>query len=83
MTFCVPQCDIVPSQLLRVDVSILDVDSTSLDSAVKVCFAPASTGHLLVSTSANKILWLNAGTGRLLRQVSIIIFQERLWWGLS
>ncbi|XP_023663948.2 WD repeat-containing protein 90 isoform X2 [Paramormyrops kingsleyae] len=70
------ECDVLPSQLLRVDVSILDVDSTSLDSAVKVCFAPASTGHLLVSTSANKILWLNAGTGRLLRQVSDVHKQQ-------
>uniref|UniRef100_A0A4W5QM74 WD repeat-containing protein 90 n=1 Tax=Hucho hucho TaxID=62062 RepID=A0A4W5QM74_9TELE len=56
--------------LLRVDVSILDVESTSLDSARKVCFSPASTGHLLVTTSANKILWISANTGRLLREVS-------------
>ncbi|XP_041733420.1 WD repeat-containing protein 90 [Coregonus clupeaformis] len=57
-------------ELLRVDVSILDVESTSLDSALKVCFSPASTGHLLVTTSANKILWISANTGRLLREVS-------------
>uniref|UniRef100_A0A4W5QC57 WD repeat-containing protein 90 n=1 Tax=Hucho hucho TaxID=62062 RepID=A0A4W5QC57_9TELE len=57
-------------ELLRVDVSILDVESTSLDSARKVCFSPASTGHLLVTTSANKILWISANTGRLLREVS-------------
>ncbi|MBN3306420.1 WDR90 protein, partial [Amia calva] len=56
-------------ELMRIDVSILDLDSTSLDSAVKVCFPPVSTGHLLVTTSANKILWLNATTGRLLREV--------------
>uniref|UniRef100_A0A8C8CP46 WD repeat-containing protein 90 n=1 Tax=Oncorhynchus tshawytscha TaxID=74940 RepID=A0A8C8CP46_ONCTS len=56
--------------LLRVDVSILDVESTTLDSALKVCFSPASTGHLLVTTSANKILWISANTGRLLREVS-------------
>ncbi|KAM3859558.1 LOW QUALITY PROTEIN: WD repeat-containing protein 90 [Diretmus argenteus] len=57
-------------ELLRVDVSILDVDSTSLDSALKVCFSPACTGHLLVATSANKILWVSTKTGRLLRKVS-------------
>uniref|UniRef100_A0A673Z2F4 WD repeat-containing protein 90 n=1 Tax=Salmo trutta TaxID=8032 RepID=A0A673Z2F4_SALTR len=57
-------------ELLRVDVSILDVESTSLDSALKVCFSPASIGHLLVTTSANKILWISANTGRLLREVS-------------
>ncbi|KAJ7984499.1 hypothetical protein DPEC_G00355450 [Dallia pectoralis] len=57
-------------ELLRVDVSILDVESTSLDSAVKVCFSPASVGHLLVTTSANKILWISAKSGRLLREVS-------------
>ncbi|XP_038156856.1 WD repeat-containing protein 90 [Cyprinodon tularosa] len=57
-------------ELLRVDVSILDVESPQLDSALKVCFSPASTEHLLVTTSANKILWLSSKTGRLLRQVS-------------
>ncbi|XP_036389825.1 WD repeat-containing protein 90 [Megalops cyprinoides] len=63
-------------ELLRVDVSILDVESTSLDSAVKVCFPPVSTGHLLVATSANKILWLNSRTGRLLREVSNVHKQQ-------
>ncbi|KAK6302093.1 hypothetical protein J4Q44_G00281460 [Coregonus suidteri] len=57
-------------KLLRVDVSILDVESTSLDSALKVCFSPAFNGHLLVTTSANKILWISANTGWLLREVS-------------
>lgn len=52
--------------------SILDVDSPHLDSALKVCFAPASTEHLLVATSANKILWLSTKTGRLLREVLIL-----------
>ncbi|KAJ8284168.1 hypothetical protein COCON_G00030180 [Conger conger] len=63
-------------ELLRVDVSILDVESTSLDSAVKVCFPPVSTGHLLITTSANKILWLYAKTGRLLREVSNVHKQQ-------
>ncbi|KPP58808.1 hypothetical protein Z043_123333, partial [Scleropages formosus] len=36
-------------ELLRVDVSILDAESTSLESAVRACFPPVSTGHLLVS----------------------------------
>ncbi|XP_032358084.1 WD repeat-containing protein 90 isoform X2 [Etheostoma spectabile] len=57
-------------ELLHVDVSILDVQSPRLDSALKVCFSPASTEHLLVATSANKILWVNTQTGRLLREVS-------------
>ncbi|XP_034716336.1 WD repeat-containing protein 90 isoform X2 [Etheostoma cragini] len=57
-------------ELLHVDVSILDVQSPRLDSALKVCFSPASTEHLLVATSANKILWVNTKTGRLLREVS-------------
>ncbi|KAM4526174.1 WD repeat-containing protein 90 [Fundulus diaphanus] len=57
-------------ELLHVDVSILDVESPQLDSALKVCFSPASTQHLLIATSANKILWLSTETGRLLRQVS-------------
>ncbi|XP_056222733.1 WD repeat-containing protein 90 [Seriola aureovittata] len=57
-------------ELLHIDVSILDVESPHLDSALKVCFASASTQHLLVTTSANKILWVSPKTGRLLRQIS-------------
>ncbi|OWK55855.1 WD repeat-containing protein 90 [Lonchura striata] len=57
-------------ELLRVDVSILDLHSTILDSAVKVCFGPVPQGELLVSTSSNKILVLDAKTGRLVREVS-------------
>ncbi|XP_036937578.1 WD repeat-containing protein 90 isoform X2 [Acanthopagrus latus] len=57
-------------ELLHVDVSILDVESSRLDSAQKVCFSPATTEHLLVATSANKILWVSTKTGRLLREVS-------------
>ncbi|XP_052535941.1 WD repeat-containing protein 90 isoform X1 [Tympanuchus pallidicinctus] len=57
-------------ELLRVDISILDVNSTTLDSAVRICFAPVSQGELLVSTSSNKILVLDAKTGRLVREVS-------------
>lgn len=47
------------------------MDSPHLDSALKVCFAPASTEHLLVATSTNKILWLSTKTGCLLREVLI------------
>ncbi|XP_034070605.1 WD repeat-containing protein 90 [Gymnodraco acuticeps] len=57
-------------ELLHVDVSILDVQSPRLDSALSVCFSPASTEHLLVATSSNKILWVSTKTGRLLREVS-------------
>ncbi|TSL82524.1 WD repeat-containing protein 90 [Bagarius yarrelli] len=57
-------------ELLRVDVSVIDVASTTLDSALKVCFSPSAMSHLLVTTSANKILWMNSNTGRLLREVS-------------
>uniref|UniRef100_A0A669E1K3 WD repeat-containing protein 90 n=1 Tax=Oreochromis niloticus TaxID=8128 RepID=A0A669E1K3_ORENI len=57
-------------ELLHVDVSILDVESPRLDSALKVCFPPASTKHLLVATSGNKILWVCTKTGRLLRELS-------------
>ncbi|XP_010121618.1 PREDICTED: LOW QUALITY PROTEIN: WD repeat-containing protein 90, partial [Chlamydotis macqueenii] len=57
-------------ELLRVDISVLDLNSTVLDSAMRVCFAPVSRGELLVSTASNKILVLDAETGRLLREVS-------------
>uniref|UniRef100_A0A8C3KEF7 WD repeat-containing protein 90 n=1 Tax=Calidris pygmaea TaxID=425635 RepID=A0A8C3KEF7_9CHAR len=57
-------------ELLRVDISILNLNSTALDSALRVCFAPVPRGELLVSTSSNKILVLDAKTGRLVREVS-------------
>ncbi|XP_037546750.1 WD repeat-containing protein 90 [Nematolebias whitei] len=57
-------------ELLHIDVSILNVESSQLDSALKVCFSPTWTEHLLIATSANKILWLSTKTGRLLREVS-------------
>ncbi|XP_056359041.1 WD repeat-containing protein 90 isoform X2 [Oenanthe melanoleuca] len=61
-------------ELLRVDISILDLHNTCtvLDSAVKVCFGPVLQGELLVSTSSNKILVLDAKTGRLVREVSSV-----------
>uniref|UniRef100_A0ABM5EZ39 WD repeat-containing protein 90 n=1 Tax=Pogona vitticeps TaxID=103695 RepID=A0ABM5EZ39_9SAUR len=57
-------------ELLRVDVSILDLDSTVLDTAVRLCFAPFPLGHLLVTTSSQKVLVLDAKSGRLVRVVS-------------
>ncbi|XP_042336753.1 WD repeat-containing protein 90 isoform X3 [Sceloporus undulatus] len=57
-------------ELLRIDVSILDLDSTVLDVAVRLCFAPFPLGHLLVTTSSQKVLVLDAKTGRLIRVVS-------------
>ncbi|KAM9372410.1 WD repeat-containing protein 90 [Phaethornis superciliosus] len=57
-------------ELLRVDISILDLNSTALDSAGRICFAPVPRGELLVSTFSNKILVLDVKTGRLVREVS-------------
>ncbi|XP_061455789.1 WD repeat-containing protein 90 isoform X2 [Rhineura floridana] len=57
-------------ELLRVDVSILDLDSTALDTAVRLCFAPFPLAHLLVTTSSQKVLVLDAKSGRLIRAVS-------------
>uniref|UniRef100_A0A8C6VNU7 WD repeat domain 90 n=1 Tax=Naja naja TaxID=35670 RepID=A0A8C6VNU7_NAJNA len=56
-------------ELLRIDVSILDLDSTALDVALRLCFAPFPLGPLLVSTSSQKILVLDAKSGRLIRMV--------------
>ncbi|XP_064376546.1 WD repeat-containing protein 90 isoform X2 [Dromaius novaehollandiae] len=56
-------------ELLKVDISIFDLDSVALDSAVRICFAPVPQGQLLVSTSSNKILVLDAKSGRLVREV--------------
>ncbi|KAM4697701.1 WD repeat-containing protein 90 [Rhinophrynus dorsalis] len=57
-------------ELLRVDVSILDLDSTKLDCALSLTFSPLPPHPLLVSTSGNKILWLDPKTGRLIREVT-------------
>uniref|UniRef100_A0A4W3J426 WD repeat domain 90 n=1 Tax=Callorhinchus milii TaxID=7868 RepID=A0A4W3J426_CALMI len=59
-------------EVMRVDVSILDLETSTLDTALKVCYAPATINQLLVTTSSNKILWLNPRTGRLIRQVQTV-----------
>ncbi|XP_078415215.1 WD repeat-containing protein 90 [Cetorhinus maximus] len=56
-------------EIMLVDVSILDLETTTLDSAVKVCYPSAAISQLLVTTSSNKILWLNARTGKLIREI--------------
>ncbi|KAM6166359.1 WD repeat-containing protein 90 [Erethizon dorsatum] len=53
-------------ELLQVSISTLD----SLDSAVALCFGPTSPGHLLVSTSSNKVMVLDAVSGRTVRELS-------------
>lgn len=57
-------------QLLRIDVSALDLAGSCLDSAVALCFGPSSPSHLLVSMSSNTIAVLDARSGRVVRQVS-------------
>uniref|UniRef100_A0A670JZN3 WD repeat-containing protein 90 n=1 Tax=Podarcis muralis TaxID=64176 RepID=A0A670JZN3_PODMU len=57
-------------ELLRVDMSILDLDSTVLDMAERLCFAPFPLGHLLVATCSQKVLVIDAKSGRLIRVVS-------------
>ncbi|KAM5198229.1 WD repeat-containing protein 90 isoform 1-T1 [Hipposideros larvatus] len=55
--------------LLRVDVSTLDVASSRLDSAVAICFGPAPPSHLLVSMSS-KVVVLDSISGRIVRELS-------------
>ncbi|XP_054442774.1 WD repeat-containing protein 90 [Pteronotus mesoamericanus] len=55
--------------LLRVDISALDLASSHLALAVAVCFGPAPPSHLLVSTSSNKIVVLDATSGRVVREL--------------
>nr|XP_011746813.1 WD repeat-containing protein 90 isoform X1 [Macaca nemestrina] len=57
------------SQLLRVDIGTLDLASGRLDSAMAVCFGPAALGHLLVSTSSNRVMVLDAASGRIIREL--------------
>nr|XP_012997272.1 WD repeat-containing protein 90 isoform X2 [Cavia porcellus] len=56
------------NELLRVSIGTLD----SLDSAVAICFGPTSPGHLLVSTSSNKVMVLDAVSGRTVRELSSV-----------
>ncbi|XP_011822285.1 PREDICTED: WD repeat-containing protein 90 isoform X2 [Mandrillus leucophaeus] len=56
-------------ELLRVDVGTLDLASGRLDSAMAVCFGPAALGHLLVSTSSNRVVVLDAASGRIIREL--------------
>ncbi|XP_059126259.1 WD repeat-containing protein 90 [Peromyscus eremicus] len=59
-------------ELLHVDVSTLNLASNHLDWAVAVCFSPGDSGHLLVSTSSNKIVVLDAVSGHTLRKFSSV-----------
>uniref|UniRef100_A0A8C5QWB5 WD repeat-containing protein 90 n=1 Tax=Leptobrachium leishanense TaxID=445787 RepID=A0A8C5QWB5_9ANUR len=59
-------------ELLLVDVSILDLDSTKLDGALSIAFSPRHPYQLLVTTSGNKVLWLDPKTGRLLKEVTCV-----------
>lgn len=59
-------------QVLRIDISsssACDSKSGNLDSAERVYFAPQSLGHLLVTTTNNKLLKFDAKSGRLLSEV--------------
>uniref|UniRef100_A0A8D2HT61 WD repeat-containing protein 90 n=1 Tax=Urocitellus parryii TaxID=9999 RepID=A0A8D2HT61_UROPR len=57
------------NELLRVDVSTLDLASSHLDWAVAICFGPAALGHLLVSISSDKVVVLDALSGRTIREL--------------
>ncbi|KAK2097187.1 WD repeat-containing protein 90 [Saguinus oedipus] len=58
-------------ELLRVGVGTLDPASGRLDSAVAVCFGPAALGHLLVSTSSNRVMVLDAVSGHMVRESTV------------
>ncbi|XP_069425535.1 WD repeat-containing protein 90 isoform X10 [Ovis canadensis] len=55
-------------ELLRVNVSALDLAGSCLDSAVALCFGPSPPSHLLVSTSSNTIAVLDARSGHVVRE---------------
>ena len=64
-------------QVLRLDISNInpsDGYKTTLDMAVKVGYSPLNVGHLLVSTSENKLIKFDSRTGRLLAEVFGCIF---------
>ncbi|XP_053527570.1 WD repeat-containing protein 90 isoform X4 [Artibeus jamaicensis] len=55
--------------LLRVDISALDLASSHVDTVVAVCFSPTPLSHLLVSTSSNKIVVLDTTSGHVVREL--------------
>ncbi|XP_064636675.1 WD repeat-containing protein 90-like [Lineus longissimus] len=58
-------------EILRVDISTINPsDGGGVDTARRVCFAPANMRHLLVTTSNNKLLKLDARSGRLLAEIN-------------
>ncbi|XP_035694518.1 WD repeat-containing protein 90-like [Branchiostoma floridae] len=61
-------------EVLRVDITSMepDVARSVVDRAVRVHFSPAAARQLLVATSSNRLLRLDARTGRLLNEVSNI-----------
>ncbi|XP_045639837.1 WD repeat-containing protein 90 isoform X5 [Ursus americanus] len=59
-------------ELLRINVSALDLASSRLDSAVAVCFGPGPPGHLLVSTSSNTVMVLDTMSGRVVRELPCV-----------
>lgn len=59
-------------ELLHADVSTLNLASNHPDWAVAVCFSPRNSGHLLVSTSSNKVVVLDAVSGHTVRELSSV-----------
>ncbi|XP_071478368.1 WD repeat-containing protein 90-like [Diadema antillarum] len=61
-------------EVLKIDISSITADreTAALDMARRVHFAPAKTRQLLVATSQNNLLRLDAGSGRLINKVSSI-----------
>ncbi|XP_063961233.1 WD repeat-containing protein 90-like isoform X2 [Lytechinus pictus] len=61
-------------EVLRIDISSITADreTSGLDMARRVHFPPAKTKQLLVATSENNLLRLDANNGRLINKVSSI-----------
>ncbi|XP_076998412.1 WD repeat-containing protein 90 isoform X2 [Tamandua tetradactyla] len=58
------------AELWRVNISTLDPAGSSLGSAMTICFSPTPTSHLLVATSANTVLVLDAELGHIVQELS-------------
>ncbi|XP_048238655.1 WD repeat-containing protein 90-like isoform X1 [Haliotis rufescens] len=62
-------------EVMKLDISNINPSNslkTTLDMAVRVAYAPYSVGHLLVTTSENKLIKFDAKSGRLLTEVEHI-----------
>lgn len=62
-------------QTMRIDISSIGHSGKSrIDTAVKIYYTPPKVDHLLVVTGNNKLFKFDARTGRILSEVSLLLY---------